>query len=422
MSSFDSQLRALRRRVVVTGTGAVTPIGLSVDETWSALLEGRSGIAPITGFDTSAYPTQFAGQVKGFDIDAYLPKRVSRRVDPYGQYAIAAALQAVEQAKLTIDEELAPKVGIWIGTGYGPSQTSQQVALDVEAKGIRGVSPYSPVTASPDSPTGELSMLLGAQGPNGSCSMACASGTDAIGHALRLIQFGQADVMVVGGAEANITEPDIAGGVLGRSLSRRSDDPTRACRPFDVDRDGFVLASGSGFLVLEEMNRALERGVPILAEIVGYGSTSDAHHWTAPHPEALGARRAIQGALDDAGLTPADVGYINAHGTSTPLNDPTETSAIRQVFGEHATRVPVSSTKSMTGHMIGAAGAFEMVACVQVLNTGIVPPTINCDNPIDPEMNYVPHTPQQHDVRVTMSNSFGFGGHNAVLVAKKWEA
>ncbi|WP_245372884.1 beta-ketoacyl-ACP synthase II [Crossiella equi] len=415
------EFRKRRPRVVVTGWGVVSPVGLTAEDTWAAFMAGRSGIGPITTFDTSMFPTSIAGEVKGFNPDDYMARKISRRMDGFTQYAVAAAQQAMESAKLTLDSATAPRTGVLIGTGYGAMNYTQGAVLALRDKGPRTVGPYQAVTGAHDSATGEVSLMFGAAGPSAAISSACATGTDAIGNAARWIQYGDADIVIAGGAEHSISPIDLASSSNAKALSRRNDEPTLACRPFDEDRDGFVIAAGAGVVVLESLDSALRRGAPILAEIAGYGATSDAYHWTAPHPEALGARRAIGKALKDAGIDPTQIDYVNAHGTSTTLNDKTETFAIKQVLGEHATKIPVSSTKSMTGHMIGAAGAVELIACAYAMRTGKVPPTINLHKPLDEEMNFVPHTPQDADVTYAMSNSFGFGGHNAVLVAKRWD-
>ncbi|MEU3623862.1 beta-ketoacyl-[acyl-carrier-protein] synthase II [Amycolatopsis coloradensis] len=418
---IEDEVHRDRRRAVITGWGAITPVGLTADDTWAALLEGRCGIAKINSFDTTGLLTQIAGEVKGFDADDYMPHKISRRMDTYAQYAVAATVQAVEAAKLTIPPHLAPRAGVLIGSGYGPVGSYYRQAEQLRTKGPRGISPFSAITGAMDSASGEVSMMFGATGPTRAISTACATGTDAIGEAARWIQHGYADIVLTGGTDCCVTAVDIAGSSNARALSRRNDDPERASRPFDKDRDGFIMSAGAGALVLEEATGAISRGRNILAEVIGYASTSDAYHWTSPHPEGLGARRAMRNALADAGIEPSEVDYINAHGTSTELNDETEVQAIRQVFGEHAVKIPVSSTKSMTGHMIGAAGAVELIAAGYAVQTGFVPPTINCDTPLDTEINFVPHRPQEWDTRIAMSNSFGFGGHNAVLVIRRWE-
>ncbi|WHT18320.1 beta-ketoacyl-ACP synthase II [Crossiella sp. CA-258035] len=415
------EFRKRRPRVVVTGWGAISPVGLTAEDTWAAFMAGRSGIARITTFDAEPFPTQIAGEVKGFVAEDHMPRKLSRRMDLFAQYGVAASIQAVESAKLTIDSELAPRTGVLLGTGYGAMKYMQDSVKLLQEKGGRAVGAYQAITGAHDSPTGEVSLMFGAAGPTLAISAACATGTDAIGTATRWIQYGEADVVIAGGTEMSVTPLDIASSSNARALSRRNDDPERASRPFDAERDGFIMAAGAGVVVLESLDHALRRGAPILAEVAGYAATSDAHHWTAPHPEAAGAVRAMSRALADAGITPEQIDYINAHGTSTELNDKTETFAIRQVLGEHATKIPVSSTKSMTGHMIGAAGAVELIACGFAMRTGIVPPTMNLHQPLDAEMNFVANAPQEHEVRYAMSNSFGFGGHNAVLVAKRWD-
>lgn len=416
-------LRAVRERcnrVVVTGIGAVTPLAGTAEETWSSMLLGQSGIGPITGFDVSDLPTTIGGEIRHFDIADYLPRNVSRRMDPYAHYALASAVQAVESAKLVLEQCDTARVGVLIGTGYGPVRSNQAVNEVLQEKGPRGVSPLSQVTGAPDSAAGEISLLFGARGPSRALSTACATGTDSIGEAARWIQLGICDVVIAGGADHCLTRVDFAGTGKAGALSKRNAEPERASRPFDADRDGFVMSAGAGVVVLESVDHALERGANVLAELGGYASTSDAHHWTAPHPEADGARRAMTGALAEAGLGPADIDYINTHGTATAIGDERELWAIRQVFGEHATRPAISSTKSMTGHMIGASGAVEFIASALAIRDGIVPPTINLDTPIDDELNLVPWVAQKRDVRAVMTNSFGFGGHNAVAVLRRW--
>ncbi|NUP00807.1 MAG: beta-ketoacyl-ACP synthase II [Nonomuraea sp.] len=414
-------MRTYGRRVVITGQGAITPVGLSVEEFWDSLLAGRSGVGPIQSFDTEGLPVTIAGEVKGFDPVDYMPRTVSRRIDKYAQFAVAAAMQAVENAKFLVDDANTHRVGILIGSGYGPTALVQSGTLTLDSRGHRALAPWLSAATSIDCAAGEVALRLGATGPSGAVSTACASGTSAVGEALRMIQRGDVDAMIAGGADNSITSFDIGSTAMSRALSRRNDDPQRASRPFDKDRDGFVMAAGAGALVLEDARSAERRGAPILAEVVGYGATSDAYHPTAPHPEGLGARRAMQLALDDAGVAASAVDHINAHATSTVLNDRTEAAAIRKVFGDHAPRIPITGVKSMTGHMIGAAGAVELIATVQTLLTGIVPPTINCDDPEDPGLDFVPHRPRQHDVKVAMSNSFGFAGHNATLVVRRYE-
>ncbi|MFD7339113.1 beta-ketoacyl-ACP synthase II [Streptomyces violascens] len=407
------------REVMVTGYGAVTPLGHSVAETWTAMLAGHSGIDTVDAIDVTGLGVRIGGQVRGFTPGRYMPTPVSRRADPYAQYALAAALEACEHAGLVVDERLAPRVAVIIGSGYGPVGSIYRAANTLRDKGPRAISPFAQVTTAMDSAAGEISMRLGTQGPSRAQSTACASGADAVGAGMRMISHGEADVVLVGGADACVTAVDLAGSGNARALSRRNDDPTAACRPFDVHRDGFVMSEGAAVVVLEAAEVADRRGATALAELAGYGASSDAHHWTAPHPEGRGACLAVEAALRDAGITGSDVDYVNAHGTGTQLNDATETAVLRKVLGDRVTRIPVSSTKSMTGHMIGAAGAVELMASIQALRTGDVPPTINCDEPIDPDINFVPHQAQHHErMRIALSNSFGFGGHNAALVVR----
>jgi len=404
---------------MVTGYGAVTPLGHSVSETWAAMLAGRSGIDTVEAIDVTDLGVRIGGQVRGFTPDRYMPAKVSRRADPYAQFALAAALEACEHAGLTVDDRVAPRVAVIIGSGYGPVGSIYRAADRLRDKGPRAIGPFTQITTAMDSAAGEISMRLGTQGPSRAQSTACASGADAVGAAMRMIGNGEADIVLAGGADACVTTIDLAGSGNARALSKRNDDPAGACRPFDAHRDGFVMSEGAAVVVLEAAEVAERRGARALAELAGYGASSDAHHWTAPHPEGRGARLAVDAALRDAGITGADVDYVNAHGTGTVLNDATETAVLRSVLGARVTQIPVSSTKSMTGHMIGAAGAVELVASIQALRTGDVPPTINCDEPIDPDINFVPHRAQHHEgMRIALSNSFGFGGHNAALVVR----
>ncbi|HEV2347631.1 MAG TPA: beta-ketoacyl-ACP synthase II [Actinocrinis sp.] len=409
-----------RRRVVITGWGMVTPLGLDVATTWDGLQSGRSGVGPITQVEADDLPVKIAGEIKGFDPGAYLPYKVVRRTDRYARYALVAAQEAQAHAKLVIDEGNAHRVGILIGSGYGAMSSIYDHARALDAKGPRAVSPLAGVTGAIDSAPGEISIAVGATGPSRATSSACASGTDAIGEAARWIRCGVSDVVITGGAEDIITRLDIASGGTSKALTSRGGDPAQASRPFDADRGGFVMAAGAGILVLESEEHALARGAHILAEVLGYAASSDAYHMTTPHPEGTGMRRAMAEALRDARIGPDDVDYVNAHGTGTTLNDPTELAALRAVLGERAEQIPISSTKSMTGHMIGAAGAVEAIIGSLVINHGVVPPTINCHAPIDPLVNFVAHTAQRHPVATVMSNSFGFGGHNAALVLRRW--
>jgi 3-oxoacyl-[acyl-carrier-protein] synthase II len=403
------------RRVVITGWGAVTPVGLSVDDTWAALIAGRSGIGPLTGIDTDELATTFGGEVTGFDPKQYLKARQVRRMDPYAQYAFAAAAEAIAMAAPPVGD----RAGVLIGSGYGPMSSIARHVTVLAEQGPHKVSPFAQISGAIDSAACEISFEHGITGPTRALSSACASGADAIGEAARWIRHGVVDVVIAGGAEHILTRLDMATSGNAQALSTRNDAPTEACRPFDADRDGFVMSAGAGIVVLESASHAMARGASVLAEVAGYASTSDAHHWTAPHPEGRSVRAAMRGALTDAGLIASDVDYVNAHGTGTILNDQIELAAIREVLGA---QIPVSATKSMTGHMIGAAGAVEAIVSGLVINHGVVPPTINCHRPIDPTVNFVPHEAQKHEVDVAMSNSFGFGGHNAVLVLCRWES
>ncbi|OLL74512.1 3-oxoacyl-[acyl-carrier-protein] synthase, KASII [Pseudonocardia sp. Ae168_Ps1] len=408
-----------RRRVVVTGCGAVTPLGHTVDETWAGLVAGRSGIATISGFDATDLPTTIAGEVRDFDPDLRMRRSVSRRLDVYAQYAVYAALEAVESAKLQEGEVLPERLGVLVGSGYGAVHSIEAQAVTIRERGPARISPYAPITGAIDSAAGEISMTVGARGPSRAISSACATGTDAIGDATAWIRSGRADAVIAGGAEDCLTRIDIAGSGNAKALSRRTGDPTAASRPFDEDRDGFVMSAGAGIVVLEELEHALRRGAPVLAEVAGYAGTSDAHHWTAPHPDGVGVRAAMRAALDDAGVRPDEVDHVNAHGTSTRLNDRNELDCLREVLGARLGEIPLCSVKSMTGHMIGAAGAVEAIAAVRTIGTGVVPPTINCHRPIEDDVDFVAHEAREHDVDVVMSNSFGFGGHNAVLVLRR---
>jgi 3-oxoacyl-[acyl-carrier-protein] synthase II len=404
--------------VVVTGTGVITPIGNTVESFWQSLIDGRSGISAIESWDASDLPVRIGAEVKDFDPAAYMPHKVSRRMDPSAQYGLAAAMEAVREAKLEMSDDLAARTGVYLGSSVGAAQMTYDTTVKLHERGARAVSPFFFATSGSESAAGEVAMWLGARGPSSSLSTACASGATCIGEAARLIQFGVTDVMIAGGAEAPVTRLNIAGAAACQALSRRNDDPSLACRPFDRERDGFVMGAGAGVVVLEEYEHALRRGAHILGELAGYGATTDAYHLTAPHPDALGTKTAMRIALESAGLQPQDVDYINAHGTSTQLNDSTEVTAIRGVFGEHATRIPVSSTKSMTGHLISATGAVELIASLLAVRRDVVPPTLNCNDPLDPDINFVPGVAQEWEVDVAMSNSFGFGGHNAVLVVR----
>jgi 3-oxoacyl-[acyl-carrier-protein] synthase II len=408
-------------RVVITGLGAVTPVGNTAEEFWSSLIEGRSGIGPITRFDTTGYPTRIAGELKGFDSLKYVDKKDDRKLDPYLKYAVACAVMAMEDAALNVDQVDATRFGVLVGSGIGGITTLLESHNVLNAKGPDRVSPFFIPMLIINMASGLISMRLGARGPNSSVVTACATGNHAIGDAMKIIQRGDADVMIAGGAEAIIIPLTIAGFCQMKAMSTRNDEPTRASRPFEAARDGFVCGEGGGLVVLESVDHAVKRGARIYAEVSGYGMTGDAHHMTAPDPEGDGAARAMAAALRDADVEPTAVGYINAHGTSTPYNDKFETLAIKRVFGEHARKLAVSSTKSMTGHLLGAAGGVEAIATALALHHGILPPTINYETP-DPEcdLDYVPNHARKQDVEVALSNAFGFGGTNATLVLRKF--
>jgi beta-ketoacyl-acyl-carrier-protein synthase II len=410
-----------KKRVVVTGLGAVTPLGNSVQQTWEKLINGESGIGELTRLDKEVFPAKVAAELKDFDAEAFIDKKEARRMDRFTQYAVAAAKMAVEHAELNISEEIANRVGVWIGSGIGGMATLEEQFTVLKEKGARRVSPFFIPMLIPDMAAGQVSIALGAKGVN-SCSVtACASGANSIGDAFKVIERGDADVMITGGTEAPITQMSLAGFCSAKAVSLNP-DPKTACRPFDANRDGFVMGEGSGIIVLEELEHALARGATIYAEIVGYGATGDAHHMTAPAPGGEGGARAMSEALRDAGLQPEAIDYVNAHGTSTDLNDKYETAAIKSVLGDHAYKIAVSSTKSMTGHLLGAAGAVEAIFSVLVIREGIIPPTINYETP-DPEcdLDYVPNEARRQDVRTVMTNSLGFGGHNTTLIFKKYE-
>jgi len=409
----------MKRRVVITGIGAVTPLGNTAEETWSAIKEGKSGVGPLTRLDTEKFPAKVAAEVKDFDIEQYIDRKEARKMDRFTHYALAASIMAIKDADLTITDEIAPKVGVWIGSGIGGMETYEKQMEVFQERGVRRVSPFFVPMMIPNMASGQVSIHLGAKGIN-SCSVtACASGTNSIGDAFKVIQRGDADAMITGGAEAPIVNMAVAGFCSSTALSLNPDANT-ASRPFDKERDGFVIAEGAGILVLEEYEFAKARGAKIYAEVIGYGATGDAYHITAPGPNGEGAARAIKQAIDDAGIDPTQVGYINAHGTSTPYNDLFETMAVKSVFGDHAYNLAMSSTKSMTGHLLGAAGGVETIFTALALKEGILPPTINLETP-DPEcdLDYVPNVAREANVEYAMSNSLGFGGHNASLLLKK---
>jgi len=409
-------------RVVVTGVGALTPVGNTADELWSALIQGRSGIGPITKFDSTGYPTRIAGEVKNFDPLVYVDKKEARRLDPYLQYAVASAVMAVEDAALDTGKVAGERFGVLIGSGIGGITTLLETHKTLLEKGPDRVSPFFVPMMIVNMASGLVSMRFGAKGPNSAVVTDCATGNHAIADSFKVIQRGDADVMIAGGAEAIIVPLTIAGFCSMKAMSTHNDEPTKAMRPFDANRDGFVCGEGAGVVVLESLEHALRRDARIYAEIIGYGLTGDAHHMTAPDPEGDGAARAMAASLRDAGVDVSAVGYVNAHGTSTPYNDKFETIAIKRVFGDHARRLAVSSTKSMTGHMLGAAGGVEAIATSLALHHGVLPPTINYETP-DPEcdLDYIPNEAREADVRVSVSNSFGFGGHNASIVLRRFD-
>jgi 3-oxoacyl-[acyl-carrier-protein] synthase II len=412
-----------KRRVVMTGAGAVTPVGNTAEEFWTSLLAGRSGIGPITRFDASQMPTRIAGEIKGFDPLKYIDKKDDRKFDRFLKYAVACAVMAVEDAGLKTDRVDATRFGVLVGSGIGGIETLLEQYAILTEKGPDRVSPFFVPMIIVNMASGVVSMRFGARGPNSSVVTACATGNHAIGDAMRIIQRGDADVMIAGGAEAIIVPLTIAGFCQMKAMSTRNDDPTKASRPFDAERDGFVCGEGGGLVVLESLEHARAREARIYAEIVGYGMTGDAHHMTAPDPEGDGAARAMAAALRDAALEPSSVGYINAHGTSTPYNDKFETIAIKRVFGDHAKKLAVSSTKSMTGHLLGAAGGIEAIATAFALHHGMLPPTMNYEKP-DPDcdLDYIPNQARKQEIEVALSNAFGFGGTNATLAFKKYRA
>jgi len=412
----------MRRRVVVTGVGAVTPIGNDVASTWDALVAGKSGVVPITKFDATHFPVRFAAEVKGFDVSAFLDRKEAKRTDWFTQYAVAAAKMAAADAGIECGANVDPdRCGVVVGSGVGGLKSFEEQHDVYRERGQSKISPFFVPMFITDIAAGIVSMHLQARGPNYATVSACSTSANAIGDAFRMIQYGDADVMVAGGAEAAVTPMAIGGFANMKALSERNDAPEKASRPFDRDRDGFVMGEGAGIVVLEELEHALKRGARIYAEVGGYGATGDAYHITSPAPDHEGLQRAMRRALSDADLTVADVQYVNAHGTSTPANDFNETRAIKAVFGEHAAGLNVSSTKSMTGHMLGAAGGVEFVISTLAVVRGVIPPTINYENP-DPELdlNYTPNVSVQREVTAALSNSSGFGGHNVSLAVKRF--
>ncbi len=408
-------------RVVVTGLGLVTPLGNDAPTTWAAIINGQSGVGPITLFDTTGFKVHFAAEVKNFEPTHYMDKQMARRMDRFLHFAFAACKEALADARLDLQDCDPRRIGSVVGSGIGGVHSILEGQLALE-RGPRRVSPFAVPALMLNSATAQISITLGLRGPNLALATACATGSHAIGEAAEIIRRGRADVMIAGGSEAAIIPMALAGFENMQALSMRNDDPTRASRPFDRDRDGFVMAEGAGILILERLERARARGARIYGEVVGYGNTADAHHITAPAEDGIGAAECMQIALEDAGLAPEAVDYINAHGTSTPLGDAGETRAIKIVFGEHAYRLAVSSTKSMTGHLMGSAGAIEAAFCLLGMRDGLLPPTTNLETP-DPacDLDYVPNVARRTTVNVAMSNSFGFGGHNGTVVFRRVE-
>jgi 3-oxoacyl-[acyl-carrier-protein] synthase II len=413
----------LERRVVITGVGLITPLGIGVEETWPALCAGKSGIGEITRFNASAYDTRIAGEVKGFNAEDFMPRKEARRMETFIAYAIAATRMAIEDAGIIIDERNAGRVGVLTGCGLGGLNMLEITAHTVDTKGPQRVSPFFIPMLIGNMAPGMISIMFGAKGPNSSVATACAAGSHAVGDAYEIVKYGRADAMITGGVESVITRTCIAGFGAMKALSTRNDDPQKASRPFDRDRDGFVVGEGSGILIIESLEHALDRGARIYAEIVGYGMSGDGYHITSPPPNGEGASRCIQAALDNAGIQPHQIGYINAHGTSTPLNDLYETRAIKATFGDAAGKVAISSTKSMTGHLLGGSGGIETVFTALAIRNKILPPTINLENPDDEcDLDYIPNVARQTEVEYAMSNSFGFGGTNASLILKRYSA
>ncbi|MCM3026019.1 beta-ketoacyl-ACP synthase II [Bacillus safensis] len=411
-----------KKRVVVTGLGALTPLGNDVESTWKNALAGVSGVGPITRVDSSEYTAKVAAELKDFNIEDYMEKKEARKMARFTQYAVVAAQKALEDSRLEITDEIAPRVGVWVGSGIGGLETFEEQFEVYSNKGARRVSPFFVPMMIPDMATGQISIALGAKGVNSCTVTACATGTNSIGDAFKVIQRGDADAMITGGTEAPLTKMSFAGFCANKALSTNP-DPETASRPFDKNRDGFVMGEGAGIIVLEELEHALKRGATIYAEIVGYGSTGDAYHITAPAPNGEGGVRAMQEAIRDAGLSVEEIDYINAHGTSTPYNDKFETMAIKEVFGEHANQLAISSTKSMTGHLLGAAGGVEAIFSVLAIKDSVIPPTINLETPDEEcDLDYVANEARSKEVQVALSNSLGFGGHNATIIFKKYEA
>ena len=411
----------MKRRVVITGMGLITPVGIGVEESWSAICAGKSGIAKITQFDASAYQTQIAAEVKGFNAEDFMPKKEAKRNELFISYAMAATRMALEDSGLEINSANSNRVGVVTGCGLGGLGIMEETILNVATKGPRRVSPFFIPMMIGNMAPGMISIHFGAKGPNLSIATACAAGAHAVGGSFEMIQNGRVDAMITGGTEAVVSPTAVAGFNAMKALSTRNDEPQKASRPFDRDRDGFVIGEGSGILILEALDLALERGAPIYAELVGFGLTGDGFHMTSPSPDGDGAVRCMQAALNDAGIAAEQVDYINAHGTSTELNDLYESRAVKTVFKDHAYKVAISSTKSMTGHLLGGAGGVETVFSALSVYNDMIPPTINYENPAEEcDLDYVPNVARQTPVNVVMTNSFGFGGTNATLILKKY--
>ncbi|RLT97896.1 MAG: beta-ketoacyl-[acyl-carrier-protein] synthase II [Ketobacter sp.] len=400
--------------------GAVTPLGNSVEETWQGLLAGKSGIAPIDNYDVSSYATKFAGQIRGLDVTEYMSAKEARKIDPFIQYGLVASIQAIRDSGLEVTDANRKRIGVAVGSGIGGIGTIERNKELLDKGGVRKVSPFLVPGSIINMISGNLSIMYGLQGPNWAITTACTTATHCIGYASRMIKYGDVDVMVAGGGECGSSPLGMAGFVAARALSSRNDDPQAASRPWDRDRDGFVLADGAGVLVLEEYEHAKQRGAKIYGELIGFGASSDAHHITAPPEDGRGAADAMLNAINDAGINGAEVDYVNAHGTSTQAGDIAETNAIKSVFGDHAYQLSVSSTKSMVGHLLGAAGGVEAVFTLLAMQDQVAPPTINLDNPDDGcDLDYVPHTAKERKIEIAVSNSFGFGGTNGTLVFKR---
>ncbi len=411
----------MQRRVVITGMGLVTPLGIGVEDSWSALCAGKSGIGEITRFDASNFVTRIAGEVKGFNAEDFIPKKEAKRNELFISYAMAATRMAIEDSGLVIDSTNANRIGVVTGCGLGGLGIMEDTILNVATKGPRRVSPFFIPMMIGNMAPGMISIHFGAKGPNLSHATACAAGAHAIGDSFKMIQIGMADGMITGGTEAVVSKTAVAGFNAMKALSTRNDEPEKASRPFDRDRDGFVIGEGCGIMIMEALDHALERGATIYAEMAGFGLTGDGYHITSPCPDGDGAVRCMQDAINDAGLTPDQVNYINAHGTSTELNDLYESRAVKAVFKDHAYNLAMSSTKSMTGHLLGGAGGIETVFSALSVHHDVIPPTINYENPADEcDLDYVPNTARQTTVNVAMTNSFGFGGTNATLILKKY--